>query len=91
MAPGSKVIMADGSLRSIEDVSVGDLLMGPDSKPRTVLKLFRGREQMYRVKQTSAQDYVVNGAHILVLRKSESCRRDRGELFPSGNFRRPNG
>lgn len=91
LAPGSKVIMADGSLRNIEDVSVGDLLMGPDSKPRVVLQLFRGREQMYRVKQTSAQEYVVNGAHILVLRKSEACKLDRGEQFASGNFRRPNG
>ncbi len=91
LAPGSKVIMADGSLRNIEDVAVGDLMMGPDGKPRTVLRLFSGREQMYRVKQTSAQDYIVNGAHILVLKKSEACKKDRGELFESGNYRRPNG
>lgn len=91
LAPGSKVIMADGSLRNIEDVAVGDKMMGPDGKPRTVLRLFSGREQMYRIKQTSAQDYVVNGAHILVLRKSAACKNDRGELFGSGNYRRPNG
>ena len=91
LAKGEKVIMADGSLRAIEDVRVGDRMMGPDSKPRTVIDLHRGTEMMYRVKQTSAKDYVVNGAHVLVLRKSKSCALDQGPLMPSGNRKRSRG
>jgi len=91
LAPGTQVIMADGSLANIEDVRVGDKMMGPDSKPREVLDLFHGTEMMYAVKQTSAQEYIVNGAHVLVLKKSESCKADTGEVFASGRPRRPNG
>jgi phage terminase large subunit len=83
--------MYDGTLRSIETVRVGDKMMGPDSEPRTVLDLFHGSEPMYRVRQTSANYYDVNGAHVLVLKKSASCVNDKGGRMPSGNWRRSRG
>jgi len=64
---GTRVVMFDGTLRAVEDLSIGDLLMGPDSKPRTIKQLGRGNEQMYRVIQNSGVDYRANGAHILAL------------------------
>lgn len=91
LAIGTRVIMADGSLRPIEDVGVGELLMGPDSRPRMVLAVTRGNGPLYRVSQTSAMDYVVNDAHILSLKKSKSCALDRGERSKAGNWRRPQG
>ena len=36
---GNQVLMHDGSLQNVENIKVGDLLMGPDSKPREVLFL----------------------------------------------------
>ncbi|EIC9656856.1 hypothetical protein LAU82_004559, partial [Salmonella enterica subsp. enterica serovar Enteritidis] len=47
---GTEVIMFDGTTKKVEDVIVGDVLMGPDSTPRNVLSLGRGREMMYEVK-----------------------------------------
>lgn len=91
LAVGTKVIMADGSLRAVEDVRIGEQVMGPDSKPRNVLALDRGHSEMYRIRQTSAMDYVVNAAHILSLKKSHSSKKDRGEKSKAGNWRRPNG
>ncbi|UGC97907.1 intein-containing DNA helicase [Salmonella phage JD02] len=36
---GTEVIMFDGTTKKVEDVIVGDVLMGPDSTPRNVLSL----------------------------------------------------
>src|SRR5690606_24125240 len=65
---GTKVRMYDGSLKEVQDVQIGDLLMGDDSTPRKVLSLARGREEMFRIKQSNGMDYVVNKSHILSLR-----------------------
>ena len=36
LGKGTPVLMYDGSIKLVEDVIVGDLLMGPDSQPRRV-------------------------------------------------------
>ena len=69
---GTKVIMADGSLRSVENVKNGEYVMGPDSKPRLVSGTTRGFGELFEIKQTSGMTYVVNDAHILSLKKSKS-------------------
>ena len=73
LARGSKIIMNDGSLKKIEDVVVGDFCLGLTANQGKFWIYFVAKEMMYRVKQTSTQDYVVNGAHVLVLKKSKSC------------------
>ena len=72
LGKGTKVVMFDGSLRKVEDVREGDLLMGDDSTPRRVLSIARGREQMYWVKQNKGIDYRVNESHILSLKRSRT-------------------
>jgi len=67
---GTRVLMYDGTLKAVEDVEVGDLLMGDDSTPRRVRSLARGREMMYWVRQRHGIDYRVNESHILSLKKS---------------------
>ncbi|MBU5787653.1 DEAD/DEAH box helicase family protein [Pseudomonas aeruginosa] len=68
LGKGTPVLMFDGTVRAVEDVSAGELLMGPDSKPRRVLSTCRGRENLYRVIPTKGDSYVVNESHILSLR-----------------------
>lgn len=67
-AKGQKVLMYDGSLKSVEDVVVGDLLMGDDSTPRKVLELYRGSENMVRITPVKGKPFVVNESHILSLK-----------------------
>jgi DNA repair protein RadD len=67
---GTLVIMADGTLKAIEDVRAGDQLLGPDGGVRNVLSLGRGRETMYEVKPVKGDPYYVNASHILSLRKT---------------------
>ncbi|CCH00139.1 replicative DNA helicase [Fibrella aestuarina BUZ 2] len=72
LGKGTKVVMFDGSLRKVEDVREGDLLMGDDSTPRTVLSIARGRERMYWIRQNKGIDYRVNESHILSLKRSRN-------------------
>ena len=72
LGKGTMVLMYDGSLVKVEDIKQGDILMGPDSKPRNVLSIARGREQMYWVRQNRGIDYRVNESHILSLKRSGS-------------------
>lgn len=64
---GHPILMADGSIKPVEHVSVGDLVMGDDSTPRKVIRLHRGREDMFRITPTKGESFVVNGGHILSL------------------------
>ncbi len=75
LGKGTKVLMFDGTLQNVENVQVGDLLMGDDSTPRKVLSLATGRENMYWVHQNHGISYRVNESHILSLKRS---RREGG-------------
>jgi superfamily II DNA or RNA helicase len=68
LGAGTPVLMFDGTIKAVEDIAAGELLMGPDSEPRTVLSVCRGREMLYRIDQKRAgESYVVNESHVLSL------------------------
>ena len=71
------VMMANGSIKRVQDIAVGEQLMGDDSTPRTVLSLARGREALYRVIPIKGDPYVVNESHILSLKYSTNHGRDK--------------
>lgn len=66
-ARGTEILMSDGSLKKVEDILVGDKVMGPDSKPRTVTGLHRGRGRMVCIVPVKGDPFVVNDGHILAL------------------------
>lgn len=72
LGKGTEVRMFDGTLKKVEDIVVGDLVMGPDSNSRLVTSLARGREEMFRVNQKYGMSYEVNRSHILSLKNPES-------------------
>ncbi len=65
---GTKVLLFNGTIKCVEDIQVGELLMGDDSRPRRVLTTCQGTEQLYKVYQDGADDYIVNASHILSLK-----------------------
>lgn len=67
---GTKILMADSSIKRVEDVVVGDQLMGDDGTPRNVLSLARGQEQMYRITLKNGDSYTCNESHIMSLKVS---------------------
>lgn len=81
-ARGYRVVMFDGSLKKVEDVRVGDKLLGVDSTPRTVIQLHHGVDEMYKVTPIKGDPFVVNGGHILSLYKTRegsvyNCEKTR--------------
>jgi hypothetical protein len=63
----TEVIMADGTLKKVQDVVIGDKLIGTDSTARTVKTLFRGREKMVEILLRDGTSFVCNESHILSL------------------------
>ena len=64
------IMMYDGTIKMVQDIKVGDKIMGDDSKERNILTLARGRETMYKVIPTKGEPYIVNESHILSLKYS---------------------
>jgi hypothetical protein len=66
------ILMHDGSIKKVQDIKVGDQLMGDDSTSRNVQSLGGGQDQMYSIVNTRGVEYTVNSEHILCLRYSKS-------------------
>jgi hypothetical protein len=79
-AKGQLVMLYDGNLKKVEEVEVGDLLMGPDSKPRKVIRLARGRSSMVRIVPVKGEPFEVNEDHILTLIRVNEKSRNK---YPS--------
>ena len=76
LGKNTPVLMYDETIKMVQDIVVGDVLMGDDSTPRNVLTLARGRERMYKIRDLSSPNidvsYIVNASHILSLREPGS-------------------
>src|SRR5579863_4512657 len=81
---GQLVLMFDGSLRRVEDVAQGDLLMGPDSAPRRVLETIHGFGKMAEVQPTKGRPFVVSDDHILTVIQTRPKKRQRGPSEEEG-------
>lgn len=68
LCAGTMVVMHDYDLKPVQDVAVGDMLMGPDGSPRRVVGLGRGSEQAYRIIPDKGEPFTCNASHILSLK-----------------------
>ena len=64
------ILMFNGTIKMVQDIQVGELLMGDDSTPRKVLSLARGEDEMYDIIPIKGEKYTVNQEHILCLKIS---------------------
>jgi len=69
-AKDTPILMANGSIKLVQDILVGDEIMGDDSAPRKVLSLGRGKDTMYDIIPVKGDTYRVNSEHILCLKYS---------------------
>lgn len=73
LTKGTKVLMYDGTIKNVEDIKVGDQLMGDDSTPRNVLSTVKGREKLYDVVPTrGGETWGCNESHILSLKSNRT-------------------
>jgi superfamily II DNA or RNA helicase len=69
LARNTGIIMFDGTIKMVQDITSGEKIMGDDSTPRTILSVCQGREKMVRIYNVKhGVDYVVNMSHILSLK-----------------------
>lgn len=82
---GTQVLMADGTVRPVEEVRKGDYVMGDDGTPRCVLDTTGGTKQLYRVREKfrhmervyDEPGFTCTGEHILVLKpKSMNAKEE---------------
>lgn len=79
-AKGQGILMYDGRIKSVEEIVVGDLIMGPDSMPRTVLNLCRGFGHMFDIIPIKGEPWRVNKDHVVTLVKTRISNKND---FPS--------
>lgn len=64
----TKVLLFDGSFKNIEDIKIGDRVMGDDSTARNVLETHFGIDTMYTITNANGLEYTVNSEHVLCLK-----------------------
>lgn len=83
---GQEILLHDGSLKRVEDVEIGDAIMGWDSTPRYVLSLCRGEDEIVEVKPIKGQSWYVNKDHILTLMKTQQSSAPTCESRKGGRI-----
>ena len=76
LAKNTPVMLYNGDIKMVQDITKFDKLMGDDSKPRNILALGGGIEKMYKIEQKKGNNYIVNESHILSLKLSKFSRRE---------------
>ena len=78
LARGTKVLMADGTLKVVEDVVVGDKIQSYN-RVNTVLGLHNGTSNGWKIIPNKGEAFVVSADHILTLFKyNESYNKEKG-------------
>lgn len=90
LAKNTPILMYDGTIKMVQDVKVGDKLMGPDSKPRNVLSTCKGEEDMYEIQpKRGGENWTCNASHILSLKCSYSHNKRGGKYIKDNVFNIP--
>jgi hypothetical protein len=83
---GTPIMLSDGSIKKVEEIVPGELLMGDDSTPRTVLSIATGRDKMYDVIPIKGEKYTGNSEHILCLQASGFPKLSRNNHTANTNY-----
>lgn len=72
---GTEIVKPGGSLIPVEQITIGDNILGSNGTVQSVIAVHRGVADLYRIEQSKAQSYVVNGSHELVLKKRQATSK----------------
>lgn len=75
------VLMYDFSIKPVQEVKIGDELMGKNGMSRVVKTLVNGFDKVYTVSQKYSDSYTVCYGHLLVLRCISKIPRVMQKLF----------
>lgn len=85
LGKGTLITMFDGSFLPVEQIKVGDKVLGVDGKARNVLSVSSGTEEMFQINQTKGITFTCNRSHILSVKMSinKNTRYRYGDSFIS--------
>lgn len=92
LAKGTEVVMFDGTLEKVENLIVGEQLMGIDSTPRNIRQITSGVDEMYRISSKGTEDFVCNSEHLLYCYHKPQKRKkyiNKYGLYVQNNFNDP--
>lgn len=73
LRPDTPVLRFDGKIVRVDSLEEGDQLMGPDSLPRTVSRITRGNDDMFRVTpKRGGEAFECNSVHVLTVQNSRT-------------------
>lgn len=78
-AKGEELLMADGTIKEVQDIKLNDLLIGSDGKARTVLHLQEGYDDLYKITPVKGEPFIVTRDHKLTLVRT---REKRNPMYP---------
>ena len=78
---GTKVMLVDGHTKNVEDIKVGDLLMGDDGTPRRVLYTHGGTDQLYKITLSNGDTQIVNSKHLIYYKRYDWNRHRYQEFL----------
>lgn len=82
------IMMYTGNIKMVQDIKVGDQLMGDDSNIRNVLSICKGKEDMYKIKQVKGDDYIVNESHILSLVVGSTRHKNKNIIINGTKYKK---
>jgi hypothetical protein len=80
-AKDTPVLLWNGSTKMSQDINVGDVLVGDDLVPRTVIDTVRGEDELYTIEQSNGMTYTVNSKHTLVLKIQSTIHEIRVDEY----------
>ncbi len=70
------ILLFNGSIKMVQDITKSDILIGPDSNPRFIISTTTGKELMYKIIDSETNEYYcVNKSHILSLVHSKDLNK----------------
>ncbi|MFW5847602.1 MAG: UvrD-helicase domain-containing protein [bacterium] len=88
------ILMYDGSIKMVQHIKIGDMLMGDDSTPRKVLNTNKDIGKLYKIIPQKGDSWVCNDVHILTLHNEKTKKIIDIQLneidvpkYPNGNNR----
>nr|CAG8489846.1 2781_t:CDS:10 [Entrophospora candida] len=73
-ARGTKLLNSKFQTVKVEDLKIGDCLMGDDGTLRTILDLSYGYDRLYKIELNEGEPLVVTGNHILVFKADSDAK-----------------
>lgn len=63
----TSILMYDGSIKMVQEIEIGDEVMGIDSTKRIVISINSGKSQLYRVIPVKGDSWICNDKHIMTV------------------------